>query len=85
MGLAYPHTRRLNSGGPCGRNLNGSTERKAEQQRTVECGEQDEAHRTSWSSTASVSIPSRLESILPLGIDGLRRESEVDAAQLFIT
>ena len=36
------------------------------QQRTVECIEQDEARRTSWSSTASVSISSRLDLVLPL-------------------
>ena len=55
------------------------------QQRTVECTEQDEAHKTSWSSTASVSISSRLDLVLPLGIDGFGRESEVDDAQLFLT
>ena len=51
------------------------------QQRAVECREQDEARGTSWSSTTSVSISSRLDLALPLDTGGLGR----DGAQLFLT
>ena len=51
----------------------------------MECTGQDEACRTSWSSTAPVSVSRPLDFVLLLDLDGLGRESEVDGAQLFFT
>ncbi len=51
----------------------------------VECKGQVEALKTTWPSTASDIITSRLDSFLPLDTDGLGRESEVDIAQPLFT
>ena len=52
----------------------------------MECkDEQDETRRTSWASTASSSISSRLNLVLLLDSVGLGRVSAVDDAQLLLT
>lgn len=55
------------------------------QQRAVERTEQGKARGATWSSTASVSITSCLDQVLPLDIGGHGRESEVDIVQLLFT
>lgn len=52
---------------------------------TIECIEQDEAHKTSWSSTASTPISTRLHLILTVSIYGPGHESKINLVQLFFT
>ena len=53
------------------------------QQHPVECREQVEAHKDFFVIHCIQSISRCLYLVLPLDIGGLRKESEVDGAQLF--
>lgn len=67
--------RRLDAGGLCRGNLMVQRRERWLQQRAVERTEQGEARGATWSSTASVSITSCLDQVLPLDIGGHFKQS----------
>lgn len=76
----------LRTGRICGGNCHGSTEKKADKASSVECLEQGKAHLARLGHPLHpFSSPEVLTSVLPLDLDGCRRESEVGDAQPFFT